>query len=129
MECQHRAARLGDILSRVEDRFALLIAASRTGVDAPGGFGLAVNGEFDRAGDALLAGAIVEIRLQRPFGIGVIRAGFDELHRRLLIRTFRIRGLDFEFGQRARAHERPAGTAGGQIRVGEQFQPNGADVL
>ena len=48
-----------------ENRFAGLIAQARAGVNPPGGFILAVNGEFRWAGHAVLAGLVIKDGFER----------------------------------------------------------------
>ena len=119
MELQHRAVGEGDVGGGDEDGLAILIAAARASIDAPGGVLLAIDGEFDRAGDAPPVRLVVEVRLEHPLLVGVVSGGFGELDRKLVGWSVRVDCVHVKLGQRARSHERAAWPVGGQVGIGE----------
>ena len=119
MELQHCAVGEGDVGGGDEDGLAILIAAARASIDAPGGVLLAIDGEFDRAGDAPPVRLVVEVRLEHPLLVGVVSGGFGELDRKLVGWSVRVDCVHVKLGQRARSHERAAWPVGGQVGIGE----------
>ncbi len=83
----------------------------------------------DRAGHALLARSVVEVRLQRRLGLAEVGGGLRELDLGLLllVRAGRRR-LDRELRQGARPLERPPGPVSGQVRVVEELDAEGGDL-
>ena len=67
-----------DRLIEVKDGRARLIASPGATVDAPGGVAVAVDGEFHRAGDALVLRLVVIDRFEIPDRLIVIRRGIDK---------------------------------------------------
>src|SRR5207245_2633635 len=116
------AARQGKVLRGREDRLALLVAAPRPRIDTPGGVVLAVDGEFHPTRDAFLARLVVEIPLQRSYGVGVIGGRLVELDGAFLVRLLGVRRLDLELAQRTGSLERAPGPTRGQIGILEQLQ-------
>ena len=111
VDVQPRATFITKRLLGDEDGVARLIAPARSLVDAPRGFILAVDGEVDRPGDALLVGLVEEVRFEVSFGVRVIRRHLHELELvtragfRLTFDLFDRLDLDGELGQRTRPHE------------------------
>src|SRR5687767_9439917 len=109
-EREDRAITEADGFFGNEYGFAVLISAAGAGVDAPGGVVIAIDGHFDRAGDAIVGGLVVEVRFELALRIAVIGAGFRDLDGNFVGGIAGIGRFDFEFGERARTFERAART-------------------
>src|SRR5262245_19749868 len=128
IESQNRSALIRNRLFGDEHGLARLVAQSGAGLDSPRRLVLAVNREFDGAGQAAALALVVVDRLKLALGLVVIRRGADEFDLRDLLRVACGRGLDFKFGQRARSFDRPPGAAHRQVRVGQQLQSERRNV-
>jgi hypothetical protein len=69
---QDRSARIADGLGGIEHRFARLIAQAWANINAPACFIFAVNGELNRASDAVVFAFIV-VSLLKVFRAGLHR--------------------------------------------------------
>ena len=129
IEDENGALRIGDRRFRVEDSFARLVAQAGSGVDAPRRFVFAVDGEFNRPGDAALIGLIIKHRIQHRLGKVDVGSGFRELDLRDLFGCVRRCGLHFKFRECAGALQRAPRTTQRQVRIIQQFELECRDVL
>src|SRR5262249_6892348 len=84
VDVQHSAAiEAGNLLGTLKDGFAILVAAARTGIDAPRGLAVGVDGHLNWASDALVLGLVVKVRLQRAVWLVVVRGCAAEFDLRL----------------------------------------------
>ena len=127
LESEHDTIAVRDRILGHKDGLAILVATTWPGVDAPSCIGVAVDGKFDRAGDTIVRGFVVEVRLKLVWGISEVGGRLRDLHRHLVRRIGCVRGVDFEFRERAGAFEGAAGAFRRKIFVRKQFEAERAN--
>ena len=104
---------------------ARLVTQPGTGIDPPGGLGLAVDGVLDRARQPALPAPVVEDGLERFLRLREVRRGTAELDRRHLVRRVGRGGLHLELRQSAAPGHGAAWTAQREVWIGEELQSEG----
>ena len=129
IDIEDRTARERDRLLEIENGFARLVAQAGTGIDAPRGVVVGIDGVLHRPEQSLLTALIGEFAAERRLRHTEVRGGFYQFDLLNLCGIAFRRGFDDEFRQRAKTLGRASGAAGGEIGVGQQFEAHGGDVL
>ena len=128
IERQQNVAWIRDGRLRQENGLAGLVSETRTHVDSPRRLVLAIDRKFCLSGHPALSALIIKDRRQHGLRRVNVGCGLGEFDLGYLVGRVGRGGLHLELGQRASPLRGPAGAAERQVRVVQQFQPEGRDA-